>query len=127
VLIERFYDQVHDLEYATRLALNEIKGTFGIAIMSKHEPNKIIAARRGSPLILGISDNEYIVASDASAIIEHTKNVIYLEDDEMAILTRDGFITKTISNIKTNSEVHTLKCTRANRKGRVDHLCKRNQ
>ncbi len=108
VLIERFYDQVHDLEYATRLALNEIKGTFGIAIMSKHEPNKIIAARRGSPLILGISDNEYIVASDASAIIEHTKNVIYLEDDEMAILTRDGFITKTISNIKTNSEVHTL-------------------
>lgn len=108
VLIERFYDRVQDLEYATRLALNEIKGTFGIAIMSKYEPNKIIAARRGSPLILGIGDDEFLVASDASAIIEHTKNVIYLEDDEMAILSKDGFITKTISNIKTNSEVHTL-------------------
>jgi len=108
VLIERFYDRVQDLEYATRLALNEIKGTFGIAIMSKYEPNKIIAARRGSPLILGIGDNEFLVASDASAIIEHTKNVIYLEDDEMAILSKDGFITKTISNIKTNNEVHTL-------------------
>ncbi|HRS01405.1 MAG TPA: glutamine--fructose-6-phosphate transaminase (isomerizing), partial [Bacteroidota bacterium] len=108
VLIERFNDHVHDLEYATRLALNEVKGTFGIAIMSKYEPDKIIAARRGSPLILGIGDDEYIVASDAAAIIEHTKNVIYLEDDEMAILTKDGFITKTISNIKTNSEVHTL-------------------
>ena len=108
VLIERFYDRVQDLEYATRLALNEVKGTFGIAIMSKYEQDKIIAARRGSPLILGIGDDEYIVASDASAIIEHTKNVIYLEDDEMAILSKDGFITKTISNIKTNNEVHTL-------------------
>ncbi|MEN6512129.1 MAG: glutamine--fructose-6-phosphate transaminase (isomerizing) [Chloroherpetonaceae bacterium] len=108
VLIERFYDNVKDLEYATRLALNEVKGTFGIAIISSYEPDKVIAARRGSPLILGIGEDEYLVASDASAIVEHTKNVIYLEDDEMAILTKDGFITKTISNIQTNSEVHTL-------------------
>ncbi len=108
VLIERFYDKVKDLEYAVRLALNEVNGTFGIALISKYEPNKIIAARRGSPLILGIGDNEYLVASDASAIIEHTKNVIYLNDDEMAILSPDGFITKTIANKKVKSEIHQL-------------------
>lgn len=108
VLIERFYDKVKDLEYAVRLALNEVNGTFGIALISSYEPNKIIAARRGSPLILGIGDDEYLVASDASAIIEHTKNVVYLNDDEMAILTSDGFITKTISNKKVNSEIHKL-------------------
>lgn len=108
VLIERFYDKVKDMEYAVRLALNEVNGTFGIALVSTYEPNKIIAARRGSPLILGIGDDEYLVASDASAIIEHTKNVIYLNDDEMAILTADGFITKTISNKKVKSEIHQL-------------------
>lgn len=108
VLIERFYDKVKDMEYAVRLALNEVNGTFGIALVSTYEPNKIIAARRGSPLILGIGDDEYLVASDASAIIEHTKNVIYLNDDEMAILTADGFITKTISNKKVQSEIHQL-------------------
>lgn len=108
VLIERFYEKVKDLEYAVRLALNEVNGTFGIALISSYEPNKIIAARRGSPLILGIGDDEYIVASDAAAIIEHTKNVVYLNDDEMAILTADGFITKTISNKKVKSEIHQL-------------------
>lgn len=108
VLIERFYDKVKDLEYAVRLALNEVNGTFGVALISTFEPNKIIAARRGSPLILGIGDDEYLVASDASAIIEHTKNVIYLNDDEMAILTPDGFITKTITNKKVTSEIHQL-------------------
>ncbi len=108
VLIERFYQKVQDLEYAVRLALNEVNGTFGIALISSYEPNKIIAARRGSPLILGIGDDEYIVASDAAAIIEHTKNVVYLNDDEMAILTPDGFITKTISNKKVKSEIHQL-------------------
>lgn len=108
VLIERFYDKVKDLEYAVRLALNEVNGTFGVALISTYELNKIIAARRGSPLILGIGDDEYLVASDASAIIEHTKNVIYLNDDEMAILTSDGFITKTITNKKVTSEIHQL-------------------
>ncbi len=108
VLIERFYDKVKDLEYAVRLALNEVNGTFGVALISTYEPNKIITARRGSPLILGIGDDEYLVASDASAIIEHTKNVIYLNDDEMAILTSDGFITKTITNKKVTSEIHQL-------------------
>ncbi|OGU56583.1 MAG: glutamine--fructose-6-phosphate aminotransferase [Ignavibacteria bacterium GWF2_33_9] len=108
LLIERFYLKVNDLELAVRLALNEVKGTFGLAIVSTYDPDKIIAARRGSPLILGVGDNEYFVASDASALIEHTKNVVYLDDDEMAILSPDGYITKTISNVQTNNEVKTL-------------------
>jgi glucosamine--fructose-6-phosphate aminotransferase (isomerizing) len=108
VLIERFYKKTNDIEKAVRLALNEVRGTFGIALVSTYEPDKLIAARRGSPLILGVGDDEYIIASDASAIIEHTKNVVFLNDDEMAILTRDGFITKTISNVPTNNEIHTL-------------------
>lgn len=108
VLIERFYKKTNDLEKSVRLALNEVRGTFGIALVSTYEPDKLIAARRGSPLILGVGDDEYIIASDASAIIEHTKNVVFLNDDEMAILTRDNFVTKTISNVPTNNEIHTL-------------------
>lgn len=108
VLIERFYSKVNDMELAVRLALNEVKGTFGMALISSYEPEKLIAARRGSPLILGISDEEYLVASDASAIIEHTKNVVYLNDNEMAILSAEGYVTKTISNITTTNEVKTL-------------------
>jgi glucosamine--fructose-6-phosphate aminotransferase (isomerizing) len=108
VLIERFYHNVNDMENAVRLALNEIRGTFGIALISIYEPDKLIAARRGSPLILGIGEDEYLIASDAAAIIEHTKNVVFLNDDEMAILTKDSFITKTISNVPTNNEIHTL-------------------
>ncbi len=108
VLIERFYAKVNNLEYAVRLALNEVNGTFGLAVVSSYLPDTIIAARHGSPLILGIGENEYLVASDASAIIEHTKNVIYLNDDEMAILTPNGFLTKTISNFETQAEIHTI-------------------
>jgi glucosamine--fructose-6-phosphate aminotransferase (isomerizing) len=108
VLIERFYSRMNNLESAVRYALNEVKGTFGIALISSHEPNKLIAARRGSPLILGIGTNEYLVASDAAAIIEHTKDVIYLNDDEIAILSEDGYQTKTISNEATNNEITTL-------------------
>lgn len=108
VLIERFYQMVKDLELAVRLSLNEVKGTFGMALVSVYEPDILIAARRGSPLILGVGENEYLVASDAAAIVEHTKNVVYLNDDEMAILSKDGYITKTISNITTNNEIHRL-------------------
>lgn len=123
VLIERFHDKVRDLELAVRLALNEVNGTFGIALISSHEPNKIIAARRGSPLILGIGEDEYLVASDAAAIIEHTKNVIYLNDDEMAILTNEGFITKTITNQKVKSEIHQLEFDLEQiEKGGYDHF-----
>jgi glucosamine--fructose-6-phosphate aminotransferase (isomerizing) len=98
VFIGAIYDKCKDLETAVRLALSEVDGTFGVLVLSSYEPDKIIAARRGSPLLIGIGDDEYIAASDASAIIQFTKQVIYLRDNEIAILSRDGYFTKNIAN-----------------------------
>ncbi len=108
VLIGAIYDQVHDLEKAVRFALKQVDGTFGIAVVSNYEPDKIIAARRGSPMVLGIGDDEYILASDASAIVQHTRQVVYLNDNEMAIIRSDSFFTKTIDNEDTTSEVQEI-------------------
>lgn len=75
------------LEDAVLEGLRHVEGTFGIAVISKSDPEKIVVARRGSPIILGVGDGEYIVASDASAIVGTTKNVVYLHDNEAAVLT----------------------------------------
>jgi len=108
VFIGAIYEKVNDLEKAVRIALSEIDGTFGIAVLSSYEPEKIICARHGSPMVLGIGDGEYIVASDAAAIIQHTNQVVYLNDKEMAIITRDGFTTKTIDNEDTEHIVEEI-------------------
>lgn len=108
VFIGMLYKTLGDLEAAVRTALAEVEGTFGIVVLSVHEPDMIIAARRGSPLILGIGDGEYLVASDASAVISHTRQVVYLQENEMAILRRDGFSTKTIENVDTRSVVEEI-------------------
>ncbi len=97
-LIEEFYNTGSGLEWAVREALSCVKGTYGIAVLSKHEPDKIIVARQGSPLVIGYGEGEYIVASDASAIVAHTRQVVYLEDHEMAVITRKGVDIKTIDN-----------------------------
>lgn len=91
-LIEDYY-QDHPLLDSVMMALQNVIGTFGIAVISGDEPDKIIAARRGSPLILGLGENEMIIASDASAIIEHTRKVIYIDDNEMVEVKKDGFRT----------------------------------
>ncbi len=91
-LIEEFYDG--DFESAFHNALAEIEGTYGFAVISRHDPDKIYVARQGSPLVVGLGDNEYFLASDVSAIVAHTRSVFYLEDGETAILSRDGIITK---------------------------------
>lgn len=88
-LVEEHYNG--DLEDAVRKSLNRIDGTYGIAVISKKEPDKIIAARKGSPLLLGVGEGENIIASDASAVVNHTKKVIYLDDNEMATITSSGF------------------------------------
>ena len=93
-LIEEFYD--NNLEQAVRYALAEIQGTYGILVVSKDEPEMIVAARNGSPLLIGVGEEEYFAASDASAIIRHTRDVAYLDDGEMAILNHKTFVTKTI-------------------------------
>ena len=93
-LIEEFYKD--DLEQAVRYALAEIQGTYGLLVLSHDEPDLIVAARNGSPLLIGIGEDEYFAASDASAIIQYTRDVAYLDDGELAILTRKSFVTKTI-------------------------------
>lgn len=108
VFIGALYDKVKNLEEAVRLALSEIDGTFGLLVLSVYEPDMLIAARRGSPMVFGIGDGEYIIASDASAIIQHTNQVIYLEDNEMAIVHRDCFNTKTIFNEETINTIHEI-------------------
>ncbi|MAT38310.1 MAG: glutamine--fructose-6-phosphate transaminase (isomerizing) [Ectothiorhodospiraceae bacterium] len=104
-LISAFYDITGNLEDAVRFALSEIDGTYGIIVMSSKEPEKLIAARMGSPLALGINDGEYIVASDASAIVGHTRQVIFLEDGNIATLTREGYEIKTIYDEKIEHKV----------------------
>lgn len=108
VLIGAIYEKTKDIELSVRKALSEVVGTFGLVVLSADEPDKIIAARRGSPLVLGIGDGEYIIASDATAIIQYTKQVIYLSDNELAIVTKDDFKTKTIDNIETNNQIHQI-------------------
>lgn len=106
--IGMLYETLGDLELSVRTALSEVEGTFGLVVVSSHEPGIIIAARRGSPLVLGVGDGEYLVASDAAAIVAHTRQVVYLHDNEMAILKHDGYITKTIENEVTESVVERI-------------------
>ncbi len=109
-LISEFYgkDGCELLETAVQLALKEVTGTYGLAVISADEPDKIVVARRGSPLIVGVGSDEYIVASDASAILEHTANVVYLNDNEMGVISRSGMRTMTTDNIPINKEVQQI-------------------
>ncbi len=100
-----------DLADAVRKALREVRGTFGIAVLHADEPDRIVAARRGSPLIVGVGDGEYIIASDASAIIQHTPQVIYLSDNEVADISRKGFRTTTLDAAPVSKEVEEIEWT----------------
>jgi glutamine---fructose-6-phosphate transaminase (isomerizing) len=80
-----------NLEEAVIDALALVEGTYGIAVISSKDPDKVVAARKGSPLLIGLGDGEYYVASDVAAILQHTREVVYLDDGEMAVLTREGF------------------------------------
>lgn len=97
-LIDHYLKLKHTLSKAVRYALNEVEGTYGIAVIYKGEPDKIIAARKGSPLVIGIGDNENFVASDVNALISYTKQVVYLEDGEIAEVYKNTFKTKTIAD-----------------------------
>jgi glucosamine--fructose-6-phosphate aminotransferase (isomerizing) len=108
VFIGALYEKFGDLEYAVRFALSEVDGTFGILVLSADHPDMLIAARRGSPLLIGIGDDEFVAASDAAAVIQYTKQVIYLNDNEIAIINRDGYQTKTISNEETISKIEQI-------------------
>ncbi|SDM17425.1 glucosamine--fructose-6-phosphate aminotransferase (isomerizing) [Daejeonella rubra] len=99
-LIEDIQEQTGlDLRESVRIALNEVIGAYAIVIMSKDEPDELIAARKGSPMVLGVGEKEYFIASDASPIIEYTKNVIYLNDNEIAYIKRNELLIKSIDNV----------------------------
>ena len=97
-----------DLEMSVRLALKDVDGTFGLVVMSANEPDILVAARRGSPLVIGIGESENLIASDASALIRHTRNVIYLHDNEIAVITRDNVSLKNLDDEAVQREAEHL-------------------
>jgi glucosamine--fructose-6-phosphate aminotransferase (isomerizing) len=111
-LIEEIYENGNGeeitFEQAVQLALKQVVGTYGLAILNVEEPDRIIVARKGSPLLLGIGDGEMFIASDASPIVEHTNKVVYLDDGEMAIVTKDDYKVKTIEDVSLTKKVHEL-------------------
>ncbi len=107
-LIEEMYKKTRDLFSAVRYALLEVEGTFGILVISPREPDKIIAARRGSPLVIGVGEGENLIASDAAALVEHTRQVVYLNDDEMACISADSFYTKTIHDQQVVKQIEEI-------------------
>ncbi len=122
-LIEELYRDDTRLEEAVRLALSQVQGTYGIAVVSPREPDKIVCARQGSPIVIGIGEKENFVASDVMAILDHTKQVFYLDDGEMAILTKDDVEIKTTDNERVDREVEEIAydLERIN-KGGYDHF-----
>ncbi len=107
-LVGDMYVEGVTLEQAVSAALKEVSGTYGIVAISVAEPDKLVAARRGSPLIVGVGNGEYVIASDASAIVEHTTNVVYLNDNEMVVVNRDGMRTTTIDNVPISKEIQQI-------------------
>lgn len=111
------------LEEAVRLALNEVIGAYAIVIISKNDPTKLIGARKGSPLVVGIGDGEYFMASDATPIIEYTKNVSYLNDGEIAYIKEGALTVKTIDNVEKTPYIQTLEMNlEAIEKGGYEHF-----
>lgn len=122
-LVEYHFREINDFEVAVRLALTEVEGTYGIACICKAEPDKIIVARMGSPLMFGVGIDETIISSDAAAIVNYTKNVIYLEDGEFAVIRKGGFQLKTIKDEHIMRETQRIEYDLAEiEKGGFEHF-----
>ena len=107
-LIEKFYQG--NLEKAVSQTLKLVDGSYGLVVIHQQE-NKIIAARKGSPLIIGVGQNEMLVASDTAALLAHTKKVIYLDDEEMAIISKDKYSIKNLDGQRLNKQIEEIKWT----------------
>jgi len=109
-LIEFFYTREDDIdaETAVRMALSKVIGAYGIAVLCADEPGTLIAARKGSPLVIGLGNSEYFVASDASPIAEYTNNVIYLNDYDVALIKPNRFTLKNIENSPVSLTIEQL-------------------
>ena len=122
-LIEEHLKRGMKLEKAVGAALRLVEGTYGIAVVSADEPGVVVGARHGSPLVVGVSDGEYFLASDVSPIVEHTRQVIYLDDGEMVTLTPDGLHTSTIAHDPVDKQVHEVEWDLAQiEKGGFEHF-----
>ncbi|MET0571643.1 MAG: glutamine--fructose-6-phosphate transaminase (isomerizing) [Pedobacter agri] len=97
-----------DLLESIRLALNEVVGAYAIVVMDKNQPDRLYVARKGSPLVIGVGNGEHFVASDATPIIEYTKNVIYLNDNEIAVINKDELLIKRLDNVIQTPTIQEL-------------------
>jgi len=105
-LIRKYYSG--DPVAAVCKALEQVQGTYGMAVIFADHPEQIIAVRNGSPLVIGLGNGEVILASDPQAVVAHTRQVVYLQDGELAVLSRDGIDVRTVSGSKVDSTVETL-------------------
>lgn len=95
-------------ETAVRLALNKVIGAYGLVVMCTDEPDKLICARNSSPLVIGYGDNEYFIASDATPFVQYTKKAVYLDNQNLAVITRDSVTVKTIKNDVINPDIQQI-------------------
>ena len=111
------------LEEAVRLALHKVVGAYAIVLINKEEPDTLIAARKGSPLVIGVAQDGYFLASDATPIIEYTNQVVYLDDFEIAVIRDNKLQIKTIENVETNPYINQLEMElEAIEKGGYEHF-----
>jgi glucosamine--fructose-6-phosphate aminotransferase (isomerizing) len=112
-----------DLMEAVRLALNSVIGAYAIVIIDRENPGQLIVARKGSPLVIGVGNGEYFIASDATPIVEYTKNVIYLKDNEIALIKPDGLLIRHLDNVIQTPLIQELELKlEAIEKGGFDHF-----
>ncbi len=125
-LIDSFLNKGYSFFKAVQASLNEVEGTYGIAALYSKEPEMLVAARKGSPLVVGIGDNENFVASDVSALISFTSQVVYLEDGEVAEIHKDKFFVKDIADKEIQKEIHeiTLKLDEITKGGYQHYMLK---
>jgi glucosamine--fructose-6-phosphate aminotransferase (isomerizing) len=124
-LIEFIYrqDEVINAEMAVQLALSKVVGAYGIAVLCSAENDKMIVARKGSPLVVGLGNGEYFVASDASPIIEFTNQVVYLNDEDIAVIKHDSFTLKNVRNTPVSLKISHLNLEVGElEKGGFDHF-----
>jgi glucosamine--fructose-6-phosphate aminotransferase (isomerizing) len=109
-LIEYFYNQSTEInaEMAVQLALRKVVGAYGIAVLCKDEKDKIVVARKGSPLVVGLGNKEYFIASDAAPISEFTSQVVYLNDEDIAVIKRDSFTLKNVQDTPVSVKISSI-------------------